>query len=237
MSGSWEIREANQVTVAILHVDVTTVAWSFGLRNLIVPGREDLRKCEPFLPVSGMPFDHARNLTADVMLQRGHEWLFCYDSDVIPPKDAIVRLMAWKEPFVSGIYHRRSPPLSVPVAQKDGQWIATPPNCGLIEVDVVGAGCLLIHRSIFEQLPHQRPEAGKSFFDWRVDVKDFKGRDGKKLEWPAEQPPLSEDFTLCFHARRHGVRVMCDTSIQCRHVGYGESTHGQWSALNTHTRT
>jgi hypothetical protein len=158
-----------------------------------------------------MPFDHARNVGAMRALECGAEWLFFLDSDVIPPPDTIHRLIAHRQPIVSGVYCRRSPPAGIPVMIKDGQWVANPPMNTLIEVDVVGAGCLLIHRSVLQNLPPQRQ--AKHWFDWRVDMQGI---------LPVGEC-LSEDFTFCVHAKRHGYKTLVDTSIWCKHVGFGEA--------------
>lgn len=182
MPASWEIKSGNSVLVGILHVDVTSIAWALGLRSLQIPGQISV--------VAGLPFDHARNALAMQAIDRGADYLFFLDSDVIPPGDAIVRLMSHNLPIVSGVYHRRSPPIGIPVMQKPaGQWITKYPQNQLIEVDVVGAGCLLIHRSVLERLPPQRH--GKHWFAWGVDLKD-----SAAVTRPWEI--MSEDFTFCF---------------------------------------
>ena len=226
MGGSaWEIKEANKVVACILHVDTTTVAWSFGLRNLILPGREDLRRFSPFFPTAGMPFDHARNTTVQYMFDVGAEWWFGLDSDVVPPRDALLRLLAHKQPFISGMYCRRSPPHGVPVMIKNGTWYTDFIPGSVVEVDLVGAGVLLIHRSVFERV-QQRPEVGKKWFDWRVDQLNLPNI-------PADKPSLSEDFTYCHACRMAGYKILVDTSIQARHVGYGEANFGTFGPCET----
>ena len=61
MPAAWEIKQSKSVLVGILHTDLTTVAWSLGLRNLIIPG--------DILPVAGMPYDHA-----ELVLLKAHEF-------------------------------------------------------------------------------------------------------------------------------------------------------------------
>lgn len=234
MASAWEIREANQVAVAILHVEQTTIAWSFGLRNLKLPGKEELRRFNPFIPLTGMPFDHARNKSVEAMLSLGAEWLFSLDSDVVPPRDAVLRLLAHKHPFISGLYTRRSPPRSVPVAIRNGGWMVNFKPGAVEEVDLVGAGCLLIHRSIFESLPPQRP--GHRWFDWRVNYAGLNDGAGNPLVPPGDC--LSEDFTLCKAVREKlGIKVLVDTSVMCKHVGMAESTFGRFEPLDTSPHT
>jgi hypothetical protein len=66
MPGAWELQPT--VLCAILHTETTTLAWSFGLRNLIIPG--------PILPIAGQPFDHARNTACYECLKNGFDYLF-----------------------------------------------------------------------------------------------------------------------------------------------------------------
>mgnify|MGYP001611991849 CR=1 FL=1 len=226
MAGAWEIKESNKVVCAILHTDSTTVAWAFGLRNLMLPGREELRRFNPFLPISGLPFDHGRNLSAMAMLDLRAQWLFSLDSDVVPPHDAILRLLKHNQPFISGLYARRSPPVGVPVMQRNGMWVTNYRPGSVIEVDVVGSGCMLVHRSVYERLPPQRPEAGKHWYDWRVDMKD--NPHYKKGS------PMSEDFTFCESVRRDlGIKILVDTSVVCRHLGGSEAMPGVFQAMQT----
>lgn len=209
-SGSWEWKHSNQVVCAILHVEHTSIAWAFGLRKLQIPG--------PVMGVCGMPFDHARDTACHHALAMGYDYLFFLDSDVIPPPDAVYRLMAHNLPIVSGVYHRRSTPHGIPVMLKGGQWITHYPQNALIEVDLVGAGCLLLRRDLLEALvanPLNGPD-GHTFFEWRV----HKGHMLPKGE------ALSEDFAMNLHVRRMGYKVMVDTSIQCRHVGLAEAGYG-----------
>jgi len=219
-AGSWEILEQKKVLVGILHVDNVTLAWSFGLRNLRVPGQ--------FVGMSGMPFDHARNQVVALALREGFQYVGFLDSDVVPPSDAFLRLLNLRQPIVSGMYCRRSPPHGVPVALKGGQWITQLPMPGqnpVIEVDVVGAGLLLVHRSVFENMPASRQ--GKPWYDWRVD--------SPELFPPGEA--MSEDFTWCLNARRAGYKVLLDTSIRARHVGYSQVDFGSMLPLETHPFT
>jgi glycosyltransferase involved in cell wall biosynthesis len=183
--------------------------WAAGFRKLIIPGGYSF--------LSGMPFDHARNVACEQALSSGCEYIYFLDSDVIPPHDAILRLMAHKKPIVSGLYCRRSPPKGIPVMIKDGQWITNFPQNSLIEVDLVGAGCLLIHRNLLERFPGQRP--GKRWFDWRVDMKGQPG-------FP-DGTCLSEDFTFNRAIKEKlGISTYVDTSVICQHVGFAQAGIG-----------
>lgn len=222
MAGAWEQRGRPNVLCGILHTEVTTLAWSFGLRNLQMPG--------DFLPVAGRPYDDARNYCCEAVLNGPFSHLFFLDSDVIPPSDAVLKLLSRNLPVVSGVYFRRSHPHGHPVAIKRGAWLTPFKPNSLVEVDLVGAGCLLIRRDVIEQMKPQRPEAGKKWFDWRVDT--------AALKPPPDKPSLSEDFTFCHAIRMQmGIKTILDTSVICRHAGFAEATYGAMGPLNTAVQT
>ena len=211
MSGCWEQGRQARVICGILHVDVTTIAWAFGLRNLILPGE--------IMGVAGMPFDMARNSVCMKALEVGASHVFFLDSDVVPPRDAVLRLLHHNLPIVSGVYCRRSPPHGIPVMIKNGQWVTSYPPNALIEVDVCGAGCLLISTDVLRKLPPQAP--GRHWFHWKVDQRGV---------YP-DGECVSEDFAFNQHARKHGFKTIIDTSIQCKHVGYAQAGHGTFGPL------
>lgn len=207
MPGAWE--QLPSVLVGILHTEIVPIAWAFGYRNLIFPSQSAV------MPVAGKPFDDARNCLAMKALDIGADFLFMLDSDVIPPPDVILRLMKHSLPIVSGVYFRRSPPHGKPVAMKPvGRWVDPLPEKGLLEVDVVGAGCLLIKKEVLKALPPIDPEMGRHWFSWRVD------RQG--MLPPGEA--VSEDFAFNLHAKKHGFPTYLDCSIRCRHIGLSEAS-------------
>jgi hypothetical protein len=195
------------------------MAWSFGFRNLIIPGN--------YTGLSGMTFDHARNTGCLKLLELGYEWLFFLDSDVIPPADAILRLIAHKQPIVSGLYYRRNNPIC-PVMLRNvpgggRTWVTEYKIPDLMEVDFVGAGCLLIHRSVIAAMPSVVGNTNcNRWFEWKVDRDDLDPRER-----------MSEDFSFCERARKElGLKIFVDTSVQCKHCGLSQSTQpGQLSPL------
>lgn len=203
MPGSWEILEQHKVLVVILTREIVTTAWSIGFRNLYIPGT--------YTFLSGMPFDHARNTGCQKALELDFEWIFFLDDDVIPPHDIILRLMSHRQPIVSGVYYRRNPPIC-PVmlknTDKGREWITSYKTPDLMEVDFVGAGCLLIHRDVLNAM-------SQPWFEWRCDRYDL-----------VPEKRMSEDFAFCEQARNIGYKIYVDTSVHCRHIGLGESRVG-----------
>lgn len=215
MPGAWEVLSNPSMVLGVLHVDTTTVAWAMGLRALQLTG--------PVIPVAGMPYDMARNSVVMRALEMGASFCAFLDSDVIPPPDAFLRLMRHNLPMVSGVYFRRSPPHGAPVAIKNGTWLNPLPRNQLVEVDLVGAGCLCLRTDFLRSIPPHRK--GHHWFDWCVNLR------GTGVV--PEDECLSEDFTFNVHARKHGVKTFLDTSIICKHVGYAEAGHGTLLPLET----
>jgi hypothetical protein len=216
MPGWWEAEPG--VLVCILHVDVVNFNWACGLRRLRWPGPFQ----EP-LGIAGMPYDHGRNAGCMRAIEQGATHLFFLDSDVVPPADAVYRLLRHNKPFISGMYCRRSVPHAVPVMMRDSQWVTDLPKPGqdpVIEVDLVGAGCMLLSTELLRKCPPQRE--GKHWFDWRVDLK------GNHPE------PLSEDFTFVRHIKRAlGVPILVDTSVRCKHVGFAEADYNVFAPVGS----
>ena len=216
MSGAWELASQARVLVGILHVDTTTVAWALGLRNLQIPGG--------ILPISGQPFDQARNTIVQHALNSNATHVFMLDSDVVCPPDTILRLLRHRQPIISGIYYRRSPPEGLPVMMRNGQWVTDFPANSLIEVDVVGSGCLLLSCAFLRDMAQRFPQLPyRPWFCWKVDMKGH----------VPEGEAMSEDYTLALAARKNGYHVLVDTSIQCRHIGFAQAERGTFSPLCT----
>ena len=101
-----------------------------------------------------------------------------------------------------------------PVTIRNGRHVTLPAPAEVIPVDLVGAGCLLLHRSIFEQIPPQEPH--KPWFNWKVD---------QRGHGTPEEECLSEDYTFCRHAIQNGWQPKLDTTIQCYHIGFSKVSY------------
>lgn len=61
-----------------------------------------------------------------------------------------------------------------------------------------------------------------AWFSWQVDLKGV---------LPPDQC-MSEDFVACRHWRNLGYKIIVDTSIICRHIGFAQSTPGKFDPLD-----
>lgn len=204
MPGAWEIPQL-EVLVGILTREIVSTKWAASFRDLQLPPNSSTAF------FTGMPFDHARNTACQRALEHNFKWLFFLDDDVVTPPDTIRRLIAHNKDIVSGLYYRRATPIA-PVMLRETpsgpSWVQQFSAGEVCEVDLVGAGCLLINTQVFRKLPWP-------WFDWLLDHYDL-----------PDKERCSEDFAFCRKAKKAGYKIHVDTGIQCQHVGLGQSALG-----------
>jgi hypothetical protein len=148
-----------------------------------------------------LPIDLARNQIVKSFLQTDATHLLMLDDDVIPPRNALEKLLADGKDIVSGIYpaHTKDsdgqPQPPAPVAIRDGE-----PVHGeeLEQVDYIGGGCLLVRRQVFEAIDEPWFE-----FEFTPDHSLM---------------TVSEDVHFCNLAKAQGFGVWADFNVQCGHV-------------------
>jgi hypothetical protein len=140
--------------------------------------------------------------------------LLFVDSDMRFPPDALLRLLSHKQPIVAANYATRRAPVQT-VAERDGKRLVLAPDAsGLIEVDWVGTGLMLVDMDVFKTLP-------APWFHL--------------MYHPEESSYSGEDVWFCRHARAHGIRVLVDQDLshQVGHVGEFVYRHEHVRAVNT----
>lgn len=203
--------------------------------------------------VSGtMATDHNRNLIVNEFLQTRAEWLFWIDADTVVPVGAVNRLIATGKTMVSGLYYGKNPP-HPPIAyyafnngfrpiDKQGRW----EKGEILPVDACGMGCMLTHRSVFEDIKNTHvvlQEVGggviavhkdditgevKSTMRHEDDGKVIGGQRRTRLVEPALENlrfpyfalehGRTEDLWFFELASRVGHKAYLDTSVECGHL-------------------
>jgi len=195
---SWE-RVNGHPGIAILTPVGGSVQFlsSLMVKNLVIP-LHYVWHC-----TSGYPIDVSRDHLVRKALEDNVDYIFFLDTDVIPHNEILVHLLGWKLPIVSGLYWTKA---RLPCAYKltsDKHVEALKPqfNERIMEVDAVGAGCLLIDARVFKQIP-------PPWFKWDM--------------WPwtesNEPPGHSEDINFCLKAKEHGFPIYLDTAMRCKHL-------------------
>jgi hypothetical protein len=144
----------------------------------------------------------ARNTLVRRSLEEGADWILFLDDDQIFAPDLLMNLLAWDKPVVSALYLQRAGSHE-PVAlnREEGGYrpidLKTLPGEGLLKVDAVGAGGLLVRTDIFRM---------EDRWDWFSYSQDESG-------WAA-----SEDVIFCERLARLGIDVYVDLATTMGHM-------------------
>lgn len=229
---------------------VADVARQHNLRELITSGT--------------MTADHNRNLIVHEFMKSTAEWLFWIDSDTLIPIGTMNRLLAHGRTLVSGLYYGKNEPHN-PIAYHVYNGAFAPLNQmrmwdvgEIINVDATGMGCMLTHRSVYEDI----------FKNHRVfqlmggGIKVVHNADILTTENPFDyvsgsvvdgylhqrvtEPTLkdlkfpyfmvehirTEDMFFFDLAARVGHKPVLDTSVECGHLRFEQYTGADYR--NTH---
>lgn len=144
-----------------------------------------------------------RERLATMALESGAEYTLWLDSDMVFPATTAVRLLEHDEDVVAANYLRRQFPVKGVAYETIGDWenpLDFDVYDGLVPVEGVGMGCMLMKTEIFSELL-------KPWFDfqWSPQSNDF----------------LGEDMVLCQKIASTGRTIKIDTvlSQEMRHLG------------------
>lgn len=159
--------------------------------------------------------EKARNEAVVQAVQAKATHLMFIDSDMYFPPDGIERLLKHEKEIVGGLYFGRLHPKPMAFRIKDNQSVSVDPRKehGLVEVDFIGTGFMLINMSVFQKLD-------PPFFSFSYHPEEIGlPATGDKFA------PKGEDVFFCMYAKSKGVQVWCDADLKLGHIGsrvYGE---------------
>lgn len=232
----------------------------------------DRRRCASSLHFGDAFVAHTRNSLGDTFLKSTCEWMLTIDDDMVVPfgdskwfqyytrfsfpekfmsLNALDRLMSHKKTLVGALYFGRSP--KGPPVYNEGQAEAEHARRGPHDVCKptrwVGTGCMLIHRSVFEDIEKRFPRLSRasnngkgqwftsteaSLLDTVVKVKDALQRDATPTGAFAAMGALEhavamsnaenflgsgEDVSFCLRAGAAGHQPHVDMGLICGHLG------------------
>jgi hypothetical protein len=183
-----------------------------GLRTLESRGYE-VRRVRGFTAI-----DVARNQIASDALADGFDELMWIDSDIGFDPDAVEQLRSHQLPFVCGLYAKKGRREFACMFRPETEKVQFGPQGGLLEVQYVGFGFVLVRREVFETIQRQLklPTCNERFSTRRPIVPFFQPLvipDGSS-HWY-----LGEDYAFCHRATESGFSIWADSSIRLFHVG------------------
>jgi hypothetical protein len=189
------------------------------------------------------------------------DWIFWVDDDTVFPDGAITQLLRLEKPFCAGLYFNTNEPYN-PIAYNrvagggyKHLWDYAPGS--IMEVDSVGMGCTLIHRSVYERIMEefvvfQRPNGSlfpihKDFVWDDTDpmpngVPDVYVKNGVLIMKLVKPEPddermfpfysmehgRTEDHHFCELAAQVGIKPWVDTTIVCEHWKHSPGTYDNY---------
>lgn len=180
-------------------VDARTAAWVIAQRR---------RHRFEWVFNANEPVDAARNNLVEFCQRTftGWDMLFWLDADVVPPTDALDRLLAAEKSIVAGCYKLFIDGHEMWSFKESDEWCHEPdPQGPRRPITQTGAGCLLVHREVFERLP----------WPWFKFVHQPMDDTGAILK-------TGEDCYFCDQARAAGYELYVDPVVRCRHFNRRE---------------
>lgn len=200
--------------------------------------------------------DANRTVVVERFLDGKADYLFFLDDDTVHPAGSIAQLVMLQRDFVGGVYYNPRPPCNPIAYMRGDNGLYAPLEAwsygALVQVDSIGMGCTLIHRSVFEKIMAEhkvfvRPNgslavvhASQVYGEFgtpntssrppeyvmngvlHTRVKPAPQNDSRKWPFFALEYGRTEDHHFCELAANVGIRPYLDTSINCTHI----KTHG-----------
>lgn len=149
--------------------------------------------------VVGTNTPNARNIVVRKALDGNYDYVLFFDADMVYPSSTLDKLLAHDKDIVGGYYHavRDSHLVQVFCKGDDGNYMDfIPKSRGLVKVDCVGGGCMLVRTKVFKSVS----------FPW--------------FNYELIGDVLStEDTTFSRKASAAGYKIYCDAGVRCGHVG------------------
>lgn len=146
--------------------------------------------------------DMGRNNIADHAIKHGYDYVLFVDSDIILPKDALIKMLNQDTDIISGIYIQKRLDANITevfnVTDYSRYTEEEVMGSGVLEISACGFGCVLIKTKVLEDVGYPQFEYHGS------------------LIW---EECTSEDIDFCNKARAKGYKIYADCSIKCGHVG------------------
>ncbi|HSW00016.1 MAG TPA: glycosyltransferase [Sedimentisphaerales bacterium] len=196
-----------KIAIAIPSGDDVKANFAFALCGLVAHSFRNLQKTQIAIAnKKGCLICLQRAALVEEALERGADYIFFLDSDMVFPPDTLERLLkhGFETSIVGCAYSTRCEPIHNTAQDANGDIVVKRDDKGLKDVRRLATGCMLIPRSVFVCTP--RPW----FLTPHVEVEGVVG--GRYL---------GEDYYFCDKVRSQGFPIYADLDLsrEVQHEG------------------
>jgi len=169
-----------------------------------------------YIDICGELVDVARNYLIDSVLESGAKYLFFIGDDTVVPWDGFRKLHETAEAnpnsVVTGVYYMKGGDAMIMVRTKNDHIIPADVTPGQVfESWQTGMDCMLIPVSVLQKMKDEEPEL--PFCVIANGIEDI--------------PFVGEDNFFVYRLRKHGIKLLTNTDVQCLHV---DTATGKYTA-------
>ena len=154
----------------------------------------------------------SRNVILEMHYEQEGPWshVFFIDSDVVPPTDALEKMLDIGADVITGMYPLfknegvgTKAEVVWAVSDSPGHWMSAkePIPASPFQIQACGAGCLLIRREVLDDI-------GYPWF--KTTFQSIRENNGIPIE-------PSEDVYFCQKAQEKGYKIFAEPSVVCKH--------------------
>jgi len=157
---------------------------------------------EILISTRGYNTSENRNWIATQAVNRGCDYLFFVDDDMILPPQTLEELLLCEKDIVGGVYKTK-----YEVQADVCEYLNDERPTGLFKVKALGTGCLLIKTEVFRKVPqHYKDTKGWFNYLWN---------DNGSVE-------MSHDWLFCKNAKECGFEIWANNNLEIWHIGQKE---------------
>jgi hypothetical protein len=169
------------------------------------------------MPVGGSLLVADRNRLIEMFWQSGAEYLLCVDSDLGFDPRVVLRLITANKDFSGGVYPSRDGKgFTFRPAVDEESRIVNCKDTGLLKMEYIPAGFMLIKREVIAKMREDYPELWYSPKDPRSEKESAFCFFNTEV-WDGEF--WGEDYVFCRRARDSGFDIWVDPFIMFDHAG------------------
>lgn len=192
-----------------------TVRTEFMLRTMTAVQEDASRIAEVAELSTGPGIGVARNKIAERFLTSTFDWLWMVDTDMVFSEATLPRLLEAADPELRPVIGAMCCVISdsqvkttIYEASRDDEGdfafrhLTEWPDNTVLRVDATGAGCLLVHRSVFKRISEANPEADHVWF----------------AEMVIGPHQIGEDLSFCMRCAMAEIPVFVHTGVEVGHM-------------------